>query len=280
MPRKKCAEPRARAARRRRSRCGTGRPGRRAACRRPACRRACAAAAGRRPGPPAVQRLAVGDRDLLGPVEDGALAVGVRPLLGAVVDLLEDPRHARARTSAGTPGRSATRFLTSARWPSGDARACTTPIWISRANECASGRNSSVDAPWWNRSAQRRDRVGDVGEHVAVGQHAALGPAGGAAGVDDGGDVVGGRGAARSSISAASTVAPRSREQVEVAGVDLPHVGQVRQVGADAGDQQRVGVGLDEAGDRAGVREDPARPARRWRSRRPGTVTAPTAQIA
>ena len=34
----------------------------------------------------------------------------------------------------------------SAVWPI-VARTCTVPIWMSRANECASGRKSSVRAP-------------------------------------------------------------------------------------------------------------------------------------
>src|SRR4051812_37268846 len=41
----------------------------------------------------AVERLAVGDRDPLGEVEDRPLAVGVRLLLRLVVDLLEHSRH-------------------------------------------------------------------------------------------------------------------------------------------------------------------------------------------
>src|SRR6266550_1507027 len=45
------------------------------------------------PSAAGVQRLAVGDRDLFGQVEDAALAVGVRALLGGVVDLLEHPGH-------------------------------------------------------------------------------------------------------------------------------------------------------------------------------------------
>lgn len=42
-----------------------------------------------------VQRLAVRDRGVGGPVEDRALAVGLRLGARRVVDLLEDPRHAQ-----------------------------------------------------------------------------------------------------------------------------------------------------------------------------------------
>ena len=65
------------------------------------------------------------------------------------------PGAPTARTSAGTCRRSATRFLMSAVCPV-RTRACTTPTWISRAKLCASGRNSRVDEPSWNRFGQPR----------------------------------------------------------------------------------------------------------------------------
>ena len=68
------------------------------------------------------------------------------------------------------------------------------PTWMMRAKEWASGRNSSVEAVGLEHLGGHADRVAHVGQQVAVGQLAALGLAGGARGVDDRGQVVGGAG--------------------------------------------------------------------------------------
>ena len=48
--------------------------------------------------------------------------------------------------------RSTTRFLMSELWPI-RTRCFTQPIWMIRANTCASGRNCSVEAPSENSSS-------------------------------------------------------------------------------------------------------------------------------
>jgi hypothetical protein len=75
---------------------------------------------------------------------------------------------------------------------------------------------------------QLRDRVGDVGEHVAVGEHAALGTPGRTAGIDDRGEVVG-RDAVPPDVDLAGVDGFSRRGQgVQVTGVDLPHLAQLR----------------------------------------------------
>ena len=64
------------------------------------------------------------------------------------------------------------------------------PIWITRAKTCASGRNSSVEAFSRNRSPSSGVTPSMSVTKLRCGQHAALGPAGRAGGVDDRGEVV------------------------------------------------------------------------------------------
>ena len=71
----------------------------------------------------------------------------------------------------------------------------TQPTWMIRANTCASGRNSSVEASSVsNSSLELVDRDAELEHEVAVGEHAALGPAGRPRRVDQGRQVERGRG--------------------------------------------------------------------------------------
>ena len=65
----------------------------------------------------------------------------------------------------------------SALWPS-RVRDFTQPTWMIRANTCASGRNSSVEASSVAKSSlELVDGDAELEHEVAVGEHAALGPA-------------------------------------------------------------------------------------------------------
>jgi hypothetical protein len=101
------------------------------------------------------------------------------------------------------------------------------------------------------------DDVADVGQEVPVGEHAALGAAGGAGGVDDRGEVVGPAGGA-ALLDVHVGVGAERVQGVERAflGVDGPHVLDLR---AEAFDHRgHLGV-LDDDGDGAGVLEDELR---------------------
>ena len=189
-PRKKCPSrsPSARAAGDRVR--GSGRPGRRGSCRTRAGRRPRAAAAAPARHPAGLQRPAVRDGGRLGRVEDPASGPPRTPSAGRCCRPSRTPA-ARARMNVGRNARrSSGSRRTSAVCPSLE-RCSTEPISITRPNTCASGRNSSVEP--WRRTPAPAPCIACLtsAEQVAVGEHAALGAAGGAGGVDDRGQVVG-----------------------------------------------------------------------------------------
>ena len=130
------------------------------------------------------------------------------------------------------------------------------------AKTWASGRNSSVPGfSALSDEAQRSGyRVADVGEQVLVGEFAALGPPGGARGVDDGGQV--GR-ADRGGALADGLLADLGAGLDEgvhrrpLARLDHPHVLQGGHPVTELADQALEGGRLDEGGPRAGVAQDP-----------------------
>ena len=76
-------------------------------------------------------------------------------------------------------------------WPS-LIGAITAATSTRRPKTCATGRKSSTEhSPVRNMRPQPLDHVAALGEEAAVGEHTALGAAGGAGGVDDGGGGVG-----------------------------------------------------------------------------------------
>ncbi len=105
---------------------------------------------------------------------------------------------------------------------------------------------------------EQLDGVVDLGEEVAVREGAALGAAGGAGGVDEGGEGVGAQHAAPYGDLGVRHLYAGLCEPGHVLLVHHPQVaqvGQVRQFGADGGG---LGGGLGEQGDGAGVVQDPA----------------------
>ena len=137
-----------------------------------------------------------------------------------------------------------------------------------RPKTCASGRNSSVEPSALNSLLQPVGGRHHVEEQVAVGQLAALGPAGGAAGVDDRRQVVGPyRGAALLGLLVRHVPAEPG-EGADRVVVDRPHLPQVGQL--------RRGPSPGRRGARRSRPRSPPRrsrrrstaPARRWTSRR------------
>ena len=63
----------------------------------------------------------------------------------AVLKTFSNTRGTASTNVGWNSPRSATRFLMSALWPI-RTRCLTQPTWMIRANTCASGRNSSVEA--------------------------------------------------------------------------------------------------------------------------------------
>ena len=156
----------------------------------------------------------------------------------------------------------------SALWPS-RTRAFTAPTWMTRAKTWASGRNSRVEARVITVRGEQLvelvDRHGQLGHEVAVGQHAALGTAGGAGGVDDRGEVQ--RGGRRTPCLelVVGDVGAEPRQDVDRVVLDRPDVPQLLEVRADLGHPAQVRETLGDHGTRAGVAEDVADLRRRRR---------------
>ena len=189
-PRKKWHEPLAQ-----RGAAGDGvtAPGRRArpaAWRRPAGRTARAGPAGRTRARPA--RPAPGcrrSRSRAARPKIGALPLADRLLLGAVVDLLEHPRHREDERGPEGGQRGQQRVQVPAvpeHDPGLDAAHLDDPGEDVRERQ--EQQRAGVLGP--GEVHQRaEERVAHGGEQVLVGELAALGPPGGARGVDDGGQV-------------------------------------------------------------------------------------------
>ena len=169
---------------------------------------------------------------------------------------------------AASAGSSASR---SAQCPS-TTPASMQPTSMIRAKTCASGRNSSVPASSGPGEGHQRaeERVAHGGQQVLVGKLAALGPPGGARGVDDGGQVgsLGRRGSrgdrpgrrprTPASVSESSDAASDRR-------VDPPDVLERRTRSRNPSMACLEGGRLDEAGPCARVAEDPLGLFRRGR---------------
>ena len=161
----------------------------------------------------------------------------------------------------------------SALWPS-RTRAFTAPTWMTRAKTWASGRNSRVEAVVVTVRGEQLvelvDRHAQLGHEVAVGEHAALGAAGGAGGVDDRGEVE--RGGRRTPCLelVVGDVGAEPGQHVDRVVLDRPDVPQLVEVGADLGDPAQVRGALGDHRARAGVAEDVADLRRPTTSRRRG----------
>ena len=160
--------------------------------------------------------------------------------------------------------RSSTRWATSAVCPSTvpDSRQ---PIWMIRAKEWASGRNSSADRPRPGEDVrQRADRVPHVGQQVQVAELAALGPAGGPRGVDDGGQVRGLPGCAPPGQFVVADPGAVGGQAVQLRGLalgiralDQPDPFHAGQPGQHLAVGLQVGRGLHDQRAGAGVAQDP-----------------------
>ena len=153
--------------------------------------------------------------------------------------------------------RSATRFLMSALWPS-RARDFTQPTWMIRAKTCASGRNSRVEASSVsNSSLELVDRDAELEHEVAVGEHAALGPPGGAGGVDQRRQVERRRRRTPLLELLVGDVLAERGEHVDGVVVDRPDVVELVEAGAHLGQPGQVVGALGDHGPGAGVAQDP-----------------------
>ncbi len=183
------------------------------------------------------------------------LPVGLGLLLGAVVDLLEDPGHREHE------GRLDLLQLGEQVLGVGAVRHGGPGLHHADLDEPGEGVRQRQEQQGRRvrpeQVRQHRYRVGDVGVHVAVGQHAALGPAGGTAGVDDRGDIRRAQRRAPPLDLGGLHRCAGGHDLVDPAQVDLPQVGQVGQSVADAGDQGGVRGALHHGGHRAGVGQDP-----------------------
>ena len=143
------------------------------------------------PGAALVLGLAVGDRDVGGAVEDLALAVRLRLGRGGVVDLLEDARHGQheRRLEDREVGQQ---VLDVGGMPhpdaGGDGADLNHPAEDVRQRQEQQGRPGTGE-----QVSHAADHVVRLDQEVAVGQLAALGPAGRAGRVDDRGQAVGGQ---------------------------------------------------------------------------------------
>ena len=99
--------------------------------------------------------------------------------------------------------------------------------------------------------------VADLGKQVGVGDQAALGPACGARGVDDGRREVARDGLATLHHRFGGGFAAGVNEPLDITGVKDPHLAQVGQAQRQAGDELRVALRLDERSNSPGIGEDP-----------------------
>ncbi len=186
----------------------------------------------------------------------GAPAVGGRPLGGGVEDLLEDPRNRQheRRLELAEP-------VDEVRHVAGVAQAYPAL------------HTADLDDPGED-VRQRQEQQGGgilveelgqlVGGHaqleheVAVGEHAALGAAGGAGGVDQGCEVQRRRRRTTRLQLVVGEVGADPGEHLDPVVLDRPDVAQLLEVGAHLGDPREVGGALRHHGGGTGVAQDPA----------------------
>ena len=202
----------------------------------------------------------LGERDggIGGPVEDGALAAVLRLGQGRVVDLLEDAGH--GQDEGGLVALQVRQQV----------------LDVRRMRHRGPGGHGQDGDEAGKDVCQRQEHDGlgvlvddfaDDGQgvvrelhEVAVRQLAALGPAGGAGGVDDGGDVVGQAGSAPARLELGIADAPPGlAEGIQPVAFQLPDVLQVGESFGGDGlpDDVLVVGGFAECGDGAGVTEVP-----------------------
>ncbi len=203
-----------------------------------------------------VQRTAVGDGRLGRRVEDLALAVGLGLGARRVVDLLEDARH--TEDQRGPEGLELVGQVLDVRHAA-QADRRQYGRHLHQAPEDVRGREEEQHGALAGAEerAEALHHVAAFGEEVAVGQHAALGAAGGARGVDDRRRVVGvGEGAALLDLGVGDLRAG-GLQRVQRPLLDLPDLAQLRQPVAQRGHGRAVAGALHDDGDGAGVAEDP-----------------------
>ncbi|MDF9872869.1 hypothetical protein OKW18_005007 [Streptomyces pratensis] len=202
------------------------------------------------------QRTAVGDRRVGGPVEDLPLAVGLRLGARRVVDLLEHPRHTedQRRPERGQFVGEVLDVRHAAELDRGHHRGD-----LDQPAEDVGGGEEEQDGTL-ARTEEGLEPLHDVAalrEEAAVGQHAALGAAGRARGVDDRRGVVG-LGAHHAQVQRlVRHTGARRHELADGTPVDLPDVFQGREPVPHGGDGLRVGATLHDDRDRAGIAEYP-----------------------
>ena len=209
--------------------------------------------------PLAVRRPRPGDRDVGGAVEDLAPPVGGGPLGGAVEDLLEHARHGQdeGRLELAEVGHQVLDVGAVAHLgPALDAAD------LDDAREDVGERQEQQGrgVVGVEELGQLVDGDAELEHEVAVGEHAALGLAGRAAGVDQRGDVL--RGCRRTTLleHVVGDVGAEAAEHVDRVVLERPHVLQLGEVAGLAGLADPGEVVRALRHDRAGARvlEDPA----------------------
>ena len=175
----------------------------------------------------------------------------------AVLKTFSNTRGTASTNVGRNSPRSRTRLRMSALWPS-RTRALTAPD-LDDAGEHVRQRQEqqrrAASSPA-NSSSSSVDRHAQLGHEVAVGEHAALGPARRARGVDDGGQVEGrGRRTPRLEVGVGDVGAEPGQHAHGVV-VDRPDVAQLLEVGAHLGDPGQVGRSLGHDGAGARVAQD------------------------
>lgn len=209
--------------------------------------------------PAAVGRLAPVDGGLHGHREDAALAVVGGVLLGGVVNLLEHPRH-RHHHGRLEHGEHRQQVLDVAGESHGHL--VGERGQGQRAGQHV-GQRQEDQQPLPLVEQRRQALLGAAGlvEQVGMGQLAALGPPGGARGVDQGGRILGAQPVQTRGQLGRFHPCGRLGQLVEGLGagaVDVQHPAQGGQLGGQLGDHRRVLVGLGECQHRLGVLQHPA----------------------
>src|SRR5690606_26866247 len=207
---------------------------------------------------PGVQRLAVGDGGLRGLPEDVALATGDGLLLSLVVDLLEHAGHGKQEHGAERSER-----VQQVRAGGGEVAHDGLRLHAADLDDAGQRVRQREEqeggAPLHGEDVLHGAAVDahDVEGQVALGELAAFGTAGGARGVDQGGEVVEAGGGAALLHHRVSHVRAGGDESGEAVAFDLHDAVGFQELCGDSPDSFRVLVVLHEGERASRVAEDP-----------------------